>query len=65
MLSDVYRQKMAENLEKMIEIKRAMPKTHKKDHEYKRMAEENRHYETQINRYKNLLGNGTSTSKAE
>ncbi len=63
MLSDVYRQKMAENLEKMIEIKRAMPKTHKKDHEYKRMAEENRHYETQINRYKALI-NGVNNTKA-
>lgn len=65
MLSDVWKQKMAENLEKMIDIKRAMPRTHKNDHEYKRMAQENRHYEAQINKYKNLLGNnGTSSSKA-
>lgn len=55
MLSDIYKQKLAENIEKMVEIKQKYPKTHKKDSDWIRMSEENKHYERQINNYKALI----------
>lgn len=65
MLSDVWKKKLAENVEKMIAMRQAYPTKYQHVLGYKEMAEENKHLNEQINRYKNLLGNGASTFKAE
>lgn len=62
MLSDVYKNKLAANVEKMVEMRQAYPTRYKDVFGYKQMAEENKHLERQINHYKNLL-NGINASK--
>lgn len=65
MLSDVWKKKLAENVEKMIVMRQTYPDKYKHVFGYKEMAEENKHLEAQINRYKNLLGNGNSSSETK
>lgn len=63
MLSDVWKKKLAENVEKMIAIRQAYPTKYKHVLGYKEMDEENKHLNEQINRYKALI-NGSNNTKA-
>jgi hypothetical protein len=63
MLSDVWKDKMAANQLRIIEIMKALPQTFKRDHEYIKLKAENAHYEAQIRRYNAML-NGNNNTKA-
>lgn len=63
MLSDVYKDKLAANLEKMTEIRVKYPTKFRHVLGYKEMEEENRFYVEQINKYKALI-NGTHNKTA-
>jgi len=56
MLDAPYKDKLAKNINRMVEIRLANPNTYKTDHEWQELMAENKHLEAQINSYRNMMG---------
>lgn len=56
MLDAPYKDKLAENVRRMVEIRLANPIQYKTDHEWLKLSKENKHLEAQINTYAKLSG---------
>lgn len=56
MLDAPYKDKLAQNVRRMVEIRLANPTSYKTDHEWMELNKENKHLEGQINSFSNMMG---------